>query len=169
MVTDEELEKMRKRIRKIYYERPPLKSYAAILILALLVVGLVYFAHYPEKINEVGEKIKEVFAPKETKPSNITNITTQAALTVCGNNKKESNEQCDGSDLGGQTCITKGFAGGTLRCKSDCTFDTSGCFLTGGIKQPTAPKEISRSLSSAQNDLQDASNILDDIDTMLKS
>lgn len=35
-------------------------------------------------------------------------------------------ETCDGRDLGGQTCTSLGFAGGTLRCR-DCTLDTSGC------------------------------------------
>ena len=39
-------------------------------------------------------------------------------------------EQCDGSDLAGNTCTTlqgSTFTGGTLACTSACTFDTSGC------------------------------------------
>ncbi len=47
--------------------------------------------------------------------------------TTCGNGVKESGEQCDGSDLGGESCTSQGFDGGTLSCRSDCTFDTSGC------------------------------------------
>src|SRR4029077_2758412 len=36
-------------------------------------------------------------------------------------------EDCDGTDLGGQTCTSLGFGGGTLACAADCTFDTRGC------------------------------------------
>ena len=57
----------------------------------------------------------------------------QNDLTVaqrCGNGNVESPEQCDGSNLASQTCVTKGFVAGTLRCASGCTFDTSGCFAS---------------------------------------
>ncbi|MGO9838652.1 MAG: hypothetical protein ACLP1X_31110 [Polyangiaceae bacterium] len=36
-------------------------------------------------------------------------------------------ESCDGTDLGGATCASNGFSGGTLACTSLCTFDTNGC------------------------------------------
>jgi hypothetical protein len=49
---------------------------------------------------------------------------------VCGNGVKETGEQCDGGDLGGESCITLGFSGGTLACTGSCQFDTSAC--TGG-------------------------------------
>jgi hypothetical protein len=51
---------------------------------------------------------------------------------ICGNNIKEEGEQCDGSDLGGQTCTSLGYSGGTLSCYSNCTFNTSNCFFSGG-------------------------------------
>jgi hypothetical protein len=51
-------------------------------------------------------------------------LTVEVIGPVCGNGIAESGEQCDGSDLGGQTC--EGL-GGTLSCKADCTFNTSGC------------------------------------------
>jgi hypothetical protein len=49
---------------------------------------------------------------------------------ICGNNKKENAEQCDGSDLGGATCKT--FTGnpdatGSLSCLGNCTIDGSQC------------------------------------------
>ena len=48
---------------------------------------------------------------------------------VCGNGTIEPPEACDGVQLGGQTCITRGFDGGDLACAADCmSFDTSGCF-----------------------------------------
>ncbi len=51
---------------------------------------------------------------------------------VCGNGIIESPEVCDGSNLGGETCQSQGFDGGTLACASNClSFDTSGC-TTGG-------------------------------------
>lgn len=44
----------------------------------------------------------------------------------CGNGQVEPGEQCDGTNLFGQSCQSKGFAGGTLKC-TNCNFDTSGC------------------------------------------
>lgn len=54
---------------------------------------------------------------------NITAIKPE----ICGNNIKEINEECDDPDLGGQTCVSLGYRGGTLRCNSNCTFNTSQC------------------------------------------
>jgi hypothetical protein len=36
-------------------------------------------------------------------------------------------EECDGADLGGATCESLGYAGGTLRCGDWCGLDASGC------------------------------------------
>ena len=48
--------------------------------------------------------------------------------TICGNNIAQPPiEQCDGSDLAGATCITLGYASGTLSCNSSCAFDVSKC------------------------------------------
>jgi len=48
-------------------------------------------------------------------------------VIACGNNIIESGEECEGSDLNGQSCTAKGFSGGTLSCTSSCTFDTNAC------------------------------------------
>ncbi|KPJ55026.1 hypothetical protein AMJ47_01865, partial [Parcubacteria bacterium DG_72] len=54
----------------------------------------------------------------------------------CGNNKIDSGEKCDGTDLGGKTCADFGLAPGTLACLPDCSgFDPSGC---GPVLPPTA-------------------------------
>ncbi len=45
----------------------------------------------------------------------------------CGNDLLESPEECDGPDLGGQTCEGLGFDFGQLACSDGCTFDTQGC------------------------------------------
>lgn len=48
-------------------------------------------------------------------------------LASCGNGVKEGAEQCDGAQLGGQTCISLGYDMGALGCTPSCTIDTSGC------------------------------------------
>ncbi|MCK5122968.1 MAG: dockerin type I repeat-containing protein [Candidatus Pacebacteria bacterium] len=61
--------------------------------------------------------------------------STQEASTtspICGNNIQETGEQCDGSDLGGASCVSQGFSSGTLLCASSCVFDTSSCTSGGG-------------------------------------
>ena len=72
---------------------------------------------------------------------------------LCGNGQIDAGEECDGADLGGQTCETvvvdgfnlevnllgnpqgnvKGYIDGLglLACNSDCTFDTGWCSDTG--------------------------------------
>lgn len=45
----------------------------------------------------------------------------------CGNGFLNLGEQCDTANLNGQTCVSQGFAFGTLACSATCTFDTSGC------------------------------------------
>ncbi|MBU1068901.1 SUMF1/EgtB/PvdO family nonheme iron enzyme [Myxococcota bacterium] len=41
-------------------------------------------------------------------------------------------EPCDGTDLDGQTCVSRGFYRGVLACDAECTgFDTSGCTNCG--------------------------------------
>ena len=57
---------------------------------------------------------------------------------VCGNNVIETGEVCDGTALGGQTCQSQGFSGGTLACNSTCSgYDTSGCTSGGGCTTQT--------------------------------
>ncbi|PKN46659.1 MAG: hypothetical protein CVU59_05415 [Deltaproteobacteria bacterium HGW-Deltaproteobacteria-17] len=56
----------------------------------------------------------------------------QASCTAagrCGDGSIQGafGEACDGTDLGGQTCETRGFVGGTLACTASCTFNESGC------------------------------------------
>lgn len=59
-------------------------------------------------------------------------------FAVCGNNVLESGEECDEQQLAGQTCQTRGFAGGTLKC-TNCRFDTSACFTEA---PPAPPEEV---------------------------
>jgi YVTN family beta-propeller protein len=47
----------------------------------------------------------------------------------CGNGTIESGEECDGSALGGESCTTLGFSGGTLTCRPRCAIGDNNCFL----------------------------------------
>ncbi len=59
----------------------------------------------------------------------------------CGDTSVQTlhGEQCDGANLNENTCLDVGFYGGSLGCRTDCRFDTSGCALYcgDGILQPT--------------------------------
>lgn len=59
-------------------------------------------------------------------------------IAVCGDEQIQVGEECDGNDLGGESCesLDMGFIGGTLACASDCTFDTSGCTGCPGEGNP---------------------------------
>ena len=48
----------------------------------------------------------------------------------------DGDEECDGADLSGTTCIDLGMDGGTLACGLDCRFDLSGCTGCGnGVQE----------------------------------
>ena len=46
---------------------------------------------------------------------------------TCGDGIRQFYEDCEGTNLGGQSCAGLGLGLGTLACNSDCTFNTSGC------------------------------------------
>jgi hypothetical protein len=49
-------------------------------------------------------------------------------LPECGDGLiNAAGEQCDGTELGGESCQSLGFVDGTLGCDGSCQFDTSGC------------------------------------------
>lgn len=47
---------------------------------------------------------------------------------TCGDGAIDGDEECDGKDLGGQSCEGLGYDGGELACADSCMFDTSACF-----------------------------------------
>src|SRR3989344_7253425 len=53
------------------------------------------------------------------------NIT--GTVEGCGDGVMQNGEECDGSNVNGQDCVSRGFSGGTLTCSSNCTFNTSQC------------------------------------------
>lgn len=58
--------------------------------------------------------------------ADCSNFATSSCYT-CGNTNKENEEECDGSDFGGNTCITFGFSGGSLQCTNDCRISIANC------------------------------------------
>nr|MBA4405106.1 hypothetical protein [Nanoarchaeum sp.] len=63
---------------------------------------------------------------KTIQSSNILKVTP-SVVNPCGNGAIDSGEQCDGSNLNGQTCISQDFGGGSLSCTNLCVFNTSLC------------------------------------------
>jgi hypothetical protein len=51
-----------------------------------------------------------------------------AGALACGNAAINTGEDCDQANLNGKTCVTQGFAGGTLKCGADCVFDVGSCY-----------------------------------------
>jgi len=76
---------------------------------------------------------REEGKPVESQQATGTkDCSVQPPGPICGNNIKEENEECDGNDLAGQSCIARGFIGGSLSCNSNCTFNTLICQAAGG-------------------------------------
>jgi hypothetical protein len=68
--------------------------------------------------------------------SNGNGVGDACDFVGCGNGALDPGEQCDGTNLGGQTCLSLGYTGGTLTCQSDCTLDASGCAVCGnGVRE----------------------------------
>jgi hypothetical protein len=63
------------------------------------------------------------------------------SFPACGDGAVNiAGEQCDGGDLGGESCASLGFLSGALGCTAGCTFETSACETTlcgnGAIDAP---------------------------------
>jgi hypothetical protein len=57
-------------------------------------------------------------------------VSIEAMVPGCGNSVIESGEDCDTGNLGGTSCLTQGFTGGSISCTASCTFNTSMCVYT---------------------------------------
>lgn len=58
--------------------------------------------------------------------------TTACTANTCGDDVRRGSEVCDGTDVGIETCASRGFVSGTLGCAVDCTaYDTAMCSRCG--------------------------------------
>jgi len=69
-----------------------------------------------------------VFSQASPPQSGVVEII--GAVPGCGDNIIQSGEQCDGTNLGGQTCVSQGFLSGVLLCSPSCTFNVFACLTT---------------------------------------
>jgi len=61
----------------------------------------------------------------------VLEIETTIKISICGDNIKDDNEECDGTDLAGKTCQDFGYPLGSLSCSPACdSFNTAGCYTT---------------------------------------
>lgn len=75
---------------------------------------------------------------------------------ACGNNFLEilNNEQCDGNDFSGLTCISFGYTSGALNCDANCQLDLRGC---SSVNPGGSPSSSSSSGSSSTSTTSSAS------------
>jgi len=64
-------------------------------------------------------------------PISVLALTIEITAIVpgCGDGVISVDEQCDGANLGGASCVSQGFTAGTLSCTTACTFNTSSCTI----------------------------------------
>ncbi|PIR17025.1 MAG: hypothetical protein COV46_05965 [Deltaproteobacteria bacterium CG11_big_fil_rev_8_21_14_0_20_49_13] len=64
-----------------------------------------------------------------------------AVEAICGDNIAHTvlGEECDGTDLPGASCASKGFDGGVLSCAANCTYVTTAC-TKNPVTTPTEEK-----------------------------
>lgn len=53
-----------------------------------------------------------------------------AAPSTCGNQRLDTGEQCDGNNVGSQTCASMALGSGTVTCNTNCSLNLSGCSTT---------------------------------------
>ncbi len=84
---------------------------------------------FEDCIEQYGRSLSLVRPTGDTEgPGEDTNESTEPeGFDPCGNGIRDDGEDCDGVSLNSQTCVTRGFVGGRLRCDEVCDFDTSEC------------------------------------------
>jgi hypothetical protein len=85
-------------------------------------------------IDDAGNQFCVFFCDSGSCPNGLTCTTLDSgqkicstdAPPVCGNNKIEGAEECDGTALNNMGCTSFGYASGTLKCTA-CKYDQSAC------------------------------------------
>ena len=68
-----------------------------------------------------------------------TSCTNVVDPPRCGNGMVEAGEDCEGSDLRGETCESLGYEGGTLSCNTDCSYNETACI---SVSTPTCDDSL---------------------------
>ena len=80
----------------------------------------------------VYEGVEECDDGNDLDPDECSNACVAAA---CGDGVLNGVEQCEGADLGGETCMSLGYFTGDLACTDTCTLDQAACTNCGdGVK-----------------------------------
>jgi Protein of unknown function (DUF1566) len=78
---------------------------------------------------EANQTVTDQFGSHALTKLKTSMVCTPAVIGTgyCGDGTVSGDEQCDGTDLNGGTCVTAGLGSGTLACGPGCRYDTSGC------------------------------------------
>ncbi len=79
-------------------------------------------------LGDVGNIEDQITTDTDVLVALLAGTTASECGSICGDAVVEGAEDCDVGTLNGESCVTQGFAGGTLACATGCTFDTSGCY-----------------------------------------
>ncbi|MFA5946460.1 MAG: Ig-like domain-containing protein [Patescibacteria group bacterium] len=74
-----------------------------------------------------------------TKADITETVTVTATVLGCGDGIIQIGEDCDGANMNSHTCVTEGYAGGSISCSASCTLNTASCSAiasTGGGSTP---------------------------------
>lgn len=91
-------------------------------------------------------------------------VRTKVKIGVCGNSVVEDNEDCEGNNHNGKSCVSLGYDGGALSCDPSCSFDTTNCITNEHSQEDTEDSDdsddsedsTSRSRSTSQQSEQNA-------------
>ncbi len=82
-------------------------------------------------------------------------VITECGTARCGDQllQEHENEQCDGSDLNGQSCQSLGYDRGTLSCTAGCRYDVTDCVGAGscGDSIIQVPRAVRRQPARRRN------------------
>lgn len=76
-------------------------------------------------VEVVGDRVRSIPTSPGVEPP------LDLEVAICGDGVLQTGEWCDGDALGDHDCVSRGFDGGELSCKLDCTLDVSLCFRCG--------------------------------------
>lgn len=117
-----------------------------------------------------------IFKPTNVSAESTQLINIQVQVSICGNNVVEGGEDCEGSNLDGESCTSLGYVSGALSCDIACSFDTTSCVAhtptptpTDGSSNSTPQPTISSSPTATPTAVKQAiNNIVEKIDNVLR-